>query len=276
MGRKPRIEIEGAIYHVIQRGNNREYIFGDNKDKIYFLRIMKELMKELPFQLLGYVIMDNHYHLMVKRGTVDIYKIMQRINNQYSKNFNKQYGRSGHVFQGRYKGILVKDERYLLSLLRYIHQNPIHAHICNSVKEYRWSSDWAYRTSNNRIVSCDFILNMFSSDRKTALKQYDIFMEEKEPLEKARELFEDSDTIEDKDLAVGELQYEQIKDNLDAILLSTGVEELDFRLIKEGSRKRHLQDYKAKYVKSALAYGYSLKDIGEHIGLSGEAVRRMI
>ena len=169
MGRKPRVEFQDAIYHVIQRGNNREYIFSKSADKSYLLSIIEEIKQDIPFQLLGYVIMDNHYHLMVKRGIVDLHKIMQRINNLYSKNYNKQNNRTGHVFEGRYKGILVKDDKYLLSLLRYIHQNPVQAHICKSVKDYPWSSDRLYRNNINTFVYLDPILNIFSADRKTAL-----------------------------------------------------------------------------------------------------------
>lgn len=273
MGRKPRIEIPNAIYHVIQRGNNREYIFKGISEKKNLLGILEETMQEIPYQLLGYVIMDNHYHLMIKRGQAELYRIMQKINNQFSKAYNKQHRRTGHAFEGRYKGIFVKDDKYLLSLLRYIHQNPVEAHICKSVKDYLWSSDKAYRNNRPGLVNIDMILNMFSTDRKTALEQYDLFMEKKDPLNKS--FFEDCEVIEDKSQPVTNIKVTG-KQNLDEILLSIGLHQPDFFLIKEGSRKRHLKEYKARYVREARKYGYTFKEIGENINLSADAVNKMI
>lgn len=121
MGRKPRIEFNGALYHVIQRGNNKEYIFKNNKHKQYFLSKLKEYKDIMNFEVYGYVIMDNHYHIVIRSRDVNISMIMHRVNNDFSKYYNISNKRNGHVFQDRYKGILVKDDKYLLSLLRYVH-----------------------------------------------------------------------------------------------------------------------------------------------------------
>ena len=273
MGRKPRLELPNAIYHVIQRGNNREFIFNGSSDKSKLLSILEETRQEIPFQLLGYVIMDNHYHLMIKRGKSELYKVMQKVNNKFSKTYNKQYHRTGHVFEGRYKSIFVKDDKYLLSLLRYIHQNPVEAHICKFIKDYPWSSDKAYRTNTPGLVNIDIILNMLSTNRKIALEQYDIFMDMKDPLDKS--FYENSEIIEDE--SNSEPNSNSIdKPNLDDILLSVGLHQTDFQLIKEGSRKRHLKDFKAKYVSEARKYGYRFKEIGQNIKLSAEAVNKLI
>jgi len=105
---------------------------------------------------------------------------MHQINNNYSKYFNGKYKRVGHVFQGRYKAILVQDERYLKGLLRYVYQNPVQARLCKEVGEYKWSSDVFYRKGIKGFVDVDIVLNMLDMDRAEAVKQYIGFMREKE------------------------------------------------------------------------------------------------
>ena len=111
MGRKPRVEFQGAIYHVIKRGNNRDYIFQEREDKEDFLKCLEVANDENIFNLLGYVIMDNHYHLIIETKEMPLNKIMQKVNNSYSKNYNKRHNRRDHVFGGRYKSILVNDDK---------------------------------------------------------------------------------------------------------------------------------------------------------------------
>ncbi len=123
MGRPWREEYKGGIYHVIARGNNKEYIFKDNIDKEYFLKEVKEIKKGLEFNIFAYVLMDNHYHFIIQVFKTPLQKLMHQINNKYSKYCNGKYNRIEHVFQGRYKAVLVQDERYLLSLIRYIHHS---------------------------------------------------------------------------------------------------------------------------------------------------------
>jgi putative transposase len=100
--RRHRIEYDGAVYHVIQRSSNREMIFGKAKDKEYFIDLLAGYKKILGFRLFGYVLMDNHFHLLLQTGAITLNKIMQRINFHYSKFYNQKCNRHGHVFGGRY------------------------------------------------------------------------------------------------------------------------------------------------------------------------------
>ena len=97
MGRKPRVEFKGAIYHVIKRGNNRDYIFQGREDKESLLRYIAYAKEDGGFNLMGYVIMDNHYHLIIQTEDKPLSKIMQTVNNRYSKDYNKRHSRSDHV-----------------------------------------------------------------------------------------------------------------------------------------------------------------------------------
>jgi REP element-mobilizing transposase RayT len=161
MGRKPRIEYEGAVYHVIQRGNNKKYIFEKAEDKKFILQTISEVKDIMGTRLFGYVIMSNHYHLLLKTEGKPLNIVMHLINSRYGRYYNGKYGCTGHVFEGRYKGILVKDDKYLLSLLKYIHQNPLRANMTNKVEDYKWCSDRYYRNNKTDFVDIDFILNKF-------------------------------------------------------------------------------------------------------------------
>jgi REP element-mobilizing transposase RayT len=189
MGRRPRVEFEGAIYHVIQRGNNREYIFDNRSDKKFLLKDILCRRNNMNFRLFGYVIMSNHYHLLLQTVDKDnmLNKIMHGINNRYSKYYNKCHERTGHVFGERYKAIHVQNEGYLVTVLRYIHQNPVRAGMCNMASEYEWSSDSCYREGNETDIDIGVILDTMSKDRKLAIKQYRALMEEEADKDRQQE-----------------------------------------------------------------------------------------
>jgi putative transposase len=270
MGRKPRVEYEGAIYHVIQRGNNSEYIFNNSNDKEFLVKDILSRKNDMNLRLFGYVVMSNHYHLLLQIMDMDntLNKIMHRFNNRYSKYYNKQYGRTGHVFGERYKAIPVQDDSYLLTLLRYIHQNPVRAGICKRVEEYEWNSDSFYRDGNEKDLNIEVILDAISKDRNLAVKQYKEFMEEMDDTEYNEEKVGE----EAFRLVVGKRTPVIVRKRLDEILIDTGVSDLEYKLIKEGSRKRSLKVYKAAYAKKALELNYTYKEIGQNIKLSDVAI----
>ena len=201
--------------------------------------------------------------------------IMHRINNKFSRYFNIKYKRTGHVFENRYKGILVIDDRYLLSLLRYIHQNPVIAKMCNRVEDYTWGSDKFYRFNNvEGMVDIDFILDIFSSDRVKALKSYVDFMSE--------EKREDMDFFENCDVIGNVSTYQLDKylksdiKSLDEILESVVMDSKIIKEIKYGSRKRYLSQYKKEFIDAALKSNYTMQEIGESISISDAAVYKIV
>lgn len=269
MGRRPRMEEEGGIYHVIQRGNNKEFVFGDDRDKEY-LAGQFNLLVSGGCQIYGFVIMGNHYHLILRIWGEQLKSIMHRLNLRYSKYYNKKHSRTGHVFQGRYKSVPVRDERYLLSLLRYVHQNPVRAGVCRKVGEYCWSSDSHYRENKIEWVETGLLLEMLSGDRKTAIKKYGQFMAEEETGD-----YKNTPSMDEtpKGQATKAKSKEIVHNkSLDEILLATGVSEQEFQLIKSGSRKRTLSGYKLAYAREALKLNYSMKAIGENIKVSDVAI----
>ena len=137
----------------------------------------------MPGVIYGYVLMDNHYHIIIQIHDKKLQEIMHQINNKYSKYFNVKYQRAGHVFQGRYKAVLVQDERYILKLIRYIHQNPVRARMCSKVEDYKWNSDIYYIKVIRGFINISVILEMLDKNTTLAVEKYKEFMEEEETAE---------------------------------------------------------------------------------------------
>lgn len=171
MARKPRVHYNGAIYHVIARGNNRENIFLDPGDKIKYLELIARYKQKYGCDILAYVLMDNHLHMLIRINQTPLSKVMQGIQQCYTQYFNRKYKHVGHVFQQRYKAFLCKNDRYLAALIVYIHQNPVRAELQDGLC-YQWSSHKEYIAGNSSLVDIDFILNMLHSERSHANKQY--------------------------------------------------------------------------------------------------------
>lgn len=178
MARKPRIEYEGAFYHVITRGNQKQKIFKDPLDYRKFLEILSAYKQRYHFYLYTYVLMSNHVHLLIETKDVPLSKILQGVNQRYTMYYNRRYKTVGHLFQGRYKAILCDRERYLLALLKYIHYNPVRARIIEQAGKYPWSSYRAYLTNidQSELIDTDQVLRMFSENKGRARKHYEEFM----------------------------------------------------------------------------------------------------
>lgn len=139
MARPLRLQYPGALYHVTARGNERKAIFRSDEDRQTFLTILSQAIERYRLILHAYVLMGNHYHLLVETAEANLSLAIRHLNGVYTQAFNRRHRRVGHLFQGRYKAILVEKESYLVELSRYIHLNPVRAGIEGSLR-YRWSS----------------------------------------------------------------------------------------------------------------------------------------
>jgi len=177
MARQLRLEFPGALYHITSRGNLREKIFFQDSDRERFLEILRRTKERYGYLLHAYVLMDNHYHLILETPLSNMAQIMQNINTIYTVYVNTKYNRSGHLFQGRYKSIIVDKDSYLLELSRYIHLNPVRAEIVDSPEEYKWSSFNDYCGSRmDELVDITDTLSYFSAKRKEAIGSYRRFV----------------------------------------------------------------------------------------------------
>ena len=176
MARPLRITFPGAFYHVLVRGNQRQDVFFDNQDRQEYLERVKWYKGQLEFILYAYVLMANHVHLLIETPSISISKIMQRINLTYTQYFNKKYGKVGHLFQGRYKAFLCDRDEYLLSLIRYIHLNPVRANLVKEPRDYPWSSHRDYLAGKEDLVDTKRALLFFSERVLQARRQYEDFV----------------------------------------------------------------------------------------------------
>ena len=140
MSRPIRLEYAGALYHITSRGNERKPIFKDEADFELFLEVLGEVCDRHNWVIHSWCLMTNHYHLLLETPDANLSAGMRQLNGVYTVRFNRRYGRVGHLFQGRYKGILVDKSAYLLELNRYIVLNPVRAGMVDSPRKWLWSS----------------------------------------------------------------------------------------------------------------------------------------
>ena len=138
MARKKRMESIG-FYHIVNRGVERRKIYMDDQDHRKFLEILQESAEIYIFEVYAYVLMSNHYHLLLKTSALNLSLIMRQINSRYSMYFNRKYKRVGPLWQGRFKSWYVYDESYLKSLVKYIESNPVKANSVKKIGEFRWA-----------------------------------------------------------------------------------------------------------------------------------------
>lgn len=181
MPRKSRIDFPGALHHVIGRGINGEHIFREDKDKTLLLERIEILREKNDFALYAWCVMDNHFHLLLQTGNDPLSSIMKKLLTGYAVNYNRQRGRTGHLFQNRYKSILCDKDEFLLRLIRYIHLNPVKAGIrqIDELDKYPWTSHRDYiQPSERTLVERDETLTRFGSRESIARSNYKRFIHE--------------------------------------------------------------------------------------------------
>jgi REP element-mobilizing transposase RayT len=174
------MEFAGALYHVTSRGNRRELIYETDEDRRRFLAVLNDVCEAFNWVCHAYCLMGNHYHLLIETPEGNLSQGMRQLNGVYTQRFNRHHGRVGHLFQGRYKAILVEKEAYLLELARYIVLNPVRAEMVWSAVEWPWSS---YRAtvgyeSALKALHTEGILAAFGKQRGRAIECYERFVTE--------------------------------------------------------------------------------------------------
>ena len=179
MTRPLRIEYAGAVYHITSRGNEKKAVFKDDEDRINFLNTLQHVKKRYNWLCHAYCLMDNHYHLLIETPDGNLSLGMRQLNGVYTQLFNKRHQRTGHLFQGRYKSILIQKDSHLLEVCRYVVLNPVRARMVERPEAWKWSS---YRATAGREVpavylTTDWLLGQFNRKKATAEKEYRKFVE---------------------------------------------------------------------------------------------------
>ena len=151
-----------GIYHVILRGINKQSIFEEKQDYDFFLKLLRKYQEECRYELFAYCLMQNHIHLLIKEGDEPLEIVFRKIGAGYVYWYNMKYERTGHLFQDRYRSEPVENERYFLTVIRYIHLNPVKAGICEHPGEYRYSSYPGYH--RNTLIQSDYVRTMITPE----------------------------------------------------------------------------------------------------------------
>jgi putative transposase len=180
MARPLRIEFSGAIYHVTSRGNARKDIYLDDTDRAMFLGVLAEVISRFKWRCHAYCLMGNHYQLLIETPEPNLSKGMRQLNGVYTQRFNRRHGRVGHVFQGRYKAIVVERDSYLKEVARYVVLNPVRAKRVQHPGDWPWSSYamTAGKAASPVWLSTDWLLGQLGSQRERAQNAYVRFVEE--------------------------------------------------------------------------------------------------
>ncbi|MDZ7585126.1 MAG: transposase [Thiobacillus sp.] len=180
MSRPLRLELAGGLYHITSRGDGREDIYLSDVDRQIWLAVLGQVCQRFNWVCHAWCQMDNHYHLLIETPEANLSKGMRQLNGVYTQNFNRLHGRVGHVFQGRYKAILVERDSYLLELARYIVLNPLRTGMVKKLEAWPWSSYFATcgQADVPEWLKTDWILAQFGRQRASAIRKYVAFVHE--------------------------------------------------------------------------------------------------
>lgn len=268
MARPLRLEYPGAVYHVTSRGNARQDIFVDDTDREKFLSILAATIGRYNWLCHAYCLMGNHYHLLLETPDSNLSLGMRMLNGVYTQAFNRGHQRVGHVFQGRYKAVLVEKDAHLLELCRYIVLNPVAAGIATAPEQWPWSS---YRATAFDKESPDFlctswILGRFSGGLGRARKEYRRFVAEGKQMEcpwagLQGQIFLGSENfINDVSLLIGINQHAYEIPRQQRCAGRPALAKLFDGYAGKAERN-------ARIWQAHVAHGYTLKEIAAHLGL---------
>ena len=179
MPRQQRIKSESGIYHIMLRGVNKQAIFQDDEDNLKFISILNECKAKSEFQLFAYCLMGNHVHILLQEGKEPLELIFKRLGSRYVYWYNTKYQRVGHLFQDRFKSEPVETDEYFLTVVKYIHQNPLKAGLIHDLSDFWYSSYSAY-LKNSGFVDTGKLLEMISLEE---IKRYHQTIEQTECLD---------------------------------------------------------------------------------------------
>ena len=281
MARPLRIEYPGAFYHVTSRGNERKAIFKNQRDREKFLSYLESAVVRYGAVIHAYCLMSNHYHLLLETPAGNLSRIMRHVNGAYTTYFNVKRGRAGHLFQGRYKAILVEADEYATELSRYLHLNPVRAGMISRPEEHQWSS-YRYYIGQGEApewLKTDFLLDYFGGGSVQAKTGYRKFVEallENEYDSPLKGVV--ASTVLGSPAFVAEVTERNLGEHWDDRNLPAAKELMPRPTLNEIIAKVEAEAGDEKLVRRISIYccqkysGAKLKEIGERFGISDAAV----
>lgn len=286
MARALRIEFPGAFYHVTSRGNERKAVFRNSRDKEKFLSYLESAHDRYGAVIHVYCLMENHYHLLLETPRANLSQILHHINGAYTTYFNIKRGRSGHLFQGRFKGILVERDAYGEELSRYIHLNPVRTSLVKDPSEYGWSS-YQYYVGKQREpewLTTEWVLGYFGGRGRSGYRRYREFVEKGLTMELESPLREViASTFLGSEGFIERIRKEYLEDKIfdkrnqpavKQILKGPSPGEIE-KAVAKAVGKDHVH-YKKLCIHFSHRYsGMGLEEIGKHFAMKGGAVSQL-
>ena len=277
MVRPLRIEYPGAVYHITARGDRQENIYDTDDDREMFLDILDWTIKRSHWLCYAYCLMSNHYHLLIETPQSNLSYGMRHLNGIYTQRYNRIHNTVGHLFQGRFKSILVEKERYLLELCRYIVLNPVRAKMVKYPWEYKWSSypGTSGRGPSDPFLSSDWIRSQFGSSRQSAMKGYEAFVLERIEDESLFGGLRGGIILGGEEFTEGIKHFHEEKSSnkeiprIERYATRPPLSELLFPQINKS-------DQIDKIYQAYIEYGYTLQEIGDHLRIHYSTVSRMV
>lgn len=279
MARPLRIEFPGAVYHITSRGNAKQVIFLDNQDRDKMIEILSTVVDRFHWFCHAYCLMDNHYHLIIETPKGNLSRGMRQLNGVYTQVFNQRHQRIGHLFQGRYKAIIVEKDSHLLSLCRYVVLNPVRAGMVRKPDGWAWSSYRATIGVAKRPVflKVDWVLSQFDRKRNESVKKYKRFVmegvNERSPWETLKgQIFLGTDGFIEG--LSGELGEKGDAKEIPKIQRYAGRPSLEEVLKEERMKHKKVKD-ETIYM-AYIQYGYRMKEIADYLGVHYATVSRAV
>ena len=273
MGRPPRIHFKGAFYHVMGRGNAGQALFVDVATNRRFLALLATGAKRLGMRIHAYCLMTNHYHLLVEVDDAPLSQLMHVVQSRFARYRHWRTKGDGHVFQGRYHAILCKDDAYLLTVLRYIHLNPVRARLVDRAREWPWSSHNAYLAHEKTFVTTSFCLGFFTG--RSPLGRYESFINATAPAYWPHDLSRRWGApchVDDG----GQVQADRVALDLAGLLKRISTEAgISPELVAGPSRARDLVRVRRRFVKDASRAGFRLADMARIINRTPSRLARL-
>ena len=271
MSRPLRIEYEGAVYHVTSRGNARGDIYLSDDDRELFLDVLSHVVDRFKWVCHAYCLMGNHYHLMIETPQGNLSRGMRQLNGIYTQRFNRKHGQVGHVFQGRFKSILVDKDAYLLELSRYIVRNPVAAGMVEHVGDWPWSS---YRVTAGLepsflFLERDWLLSQFGASRQKAEAAYKSFVCKEEDIVSPWSQLNGPDILGD-DVFRSQLQVEVDKFPEEVPRSKRALRHLPLAEIAD---ERDRSDWMHE---AYTEHGYTMQEIATYAGLHHSTISKYI
>lgn len=273
MARPLRLEFAGALYHITSRGNERKPIYFDDADFDKFLSLLGNVCGQYNWVVHAYCLMTNHYHLLLETPEANLSKGMRQLNGTFTQAINRKHQRVGHLFQGRYKAILVDKDAYLLELSRYVVLNPIRANMVQTLDSWPWSSWHATigKAESPEWLNTDALLGMFAKQRSAAREKYAAFVHQGKDVpvwtKLSNQIFLGNDNFVQSHLALLNGQ-----DDLCDIPKKQRRDAPKTLIEYEKSAKTRNDAIVAAYCSG----GYTLKEIGQHFGLHYSRVSKIV